>query len=55
MKEIAVFIGLLSGNLIAELLTTGLYMQALERSYFQGLALFAYWLCTKVIGKENDS
>ena len=53
MKELAVFIGLLSANFIVEALTTELYMVAVERSYFQGIALLTYWLCTKVIGNEK--
>lgn len=55
MKELVIFIGLLTGNIIAQAFMDGPLALALERSYFQGIALFAYWLCTKVIGKENEN
>ncbi len=53
MKELVVFIGLLTGNIVTQSLMDGPMSTAFERSYFQGMALFAYWLCTKVIGKEK--
>lgn len=53
MKELVVFIGLLSGNFMVQALTTEMYTVALERSYFQGIALFAYWACTKFLGVKE--
>lgn len=53
MKELVVFIGLLTGNMFTQSFMDGSMSTAFERSYFQGIALFTYWLCTKVIGKEK--
>lgn len=49
MKEVSVFTGLFLANiLVATLFRNGDWQRALEVSYFQGLALFTYWLCRKI-------
>ena len=49
MKILTVFFGLALANFMVQFFTQELYYLALERSYFQGIALFTYWLwlCTE--------
>ena len=52
MKAFIVFIGLMFGNVLAQWLKAEpQYFVAIERSYFQGAALFAYWALDKFYWK----
>jgi hypothetical protein len=54
MKEFVVFVGLSSGNFVAELFSNQNFELATERSYFQGVALLAYWICTNCFGSKES-
>ena len=54
LKLLAVLFGLAIGNFFAAFITTELYMVALERTYFQGIALFSFWICSTFLGRQDS-
>lgn len=44
MKLLMLFVGLAAGNFVYSMLTGAPHSVAIERTYFQGLALFCAWL-----------
>jgi len=55
MRLFAVFVGLAIGNFFAQSLSGDNYELALERTYFQGLALLTYWICTVIELRNKKS
>jgi hypothetical protein len=54
MKALLVFIGLLFGNFVAQWLKADpIYVDAIERSFFQGWALLMYWAFEKFLWREE--
>jgi hypothetical protein len=51
---IPVFISLTLANFAVQFFGQELYSVALERSYFQGVALFILWLSVKIKVEPND-
>ena len=54
MKLLKVFIGLLLANFFMQFIGNENYMVALERSYFQGMALLTYWVIDTFVDKSVD-
>lgn len=55
MRELRVFILLVIANFFAQAIMSGDYFLAIERSYFEGIALLTYWLTKKIdAGFENE-
>lgn len=53
MKVLILFIGLLVGNFVAESLTVDpVYFNAFEHSYFEGVALFSYWILERFVWND---
>lgn len=53
MKELSLFVGFLAGNFLVQWWNLEpRYMVAVERSYFQGLALFTYWVLDKFVWRK---
>ena len=48
MKELTIFLSLSAANLFVQFFTSERYEVALERSYWQGIALLTYWICRKI-------
>jgi hypothetical protein len=48
MREVNVFLILMASNLFAQFFTSERYEVALERSYWEGIALLTYWICKKI-------
>lgn len=51
MREIRVFVVLVLANFFSQYLFGEQWMLAVERSYFEGIALLTYWLCRKIDGE----
>jgi hypothetical protein len=51
MREFNVFLCLVCANFASQLLFGEQWMVAVERSYFEGIALLTYWLCRKIDGE----
>jgi hypothetical protein len=54
MKALKVFIGLALANFFIQLVGEGHYLVALERSYFQGVALITYMIIDRFLDKSVD-
>jgi len=52
MKALKVFIGLALANFFIQLVGEGHYLVALERSYFQGVALLTYMIIDRFLDKK---
>jgi hypothetical protein len=48
MRELSVFLSLSAANLFVQFFTSESYTVALERSYWEGIALLTYWICKKI-------
>jgi hypothetical protein len=54
MTALRVFVALALANFVVQYLGQEDYLVALERSYFQGVALVTYWFIVTFVDKKVD-